>query len=164
MSARALLDAELPMTFRPSRSKFVRLLLVCVACLGVSLWVAREQPGVGYSGAGFCLLAVLVFAAQLMPGSSYLRLTSSGFTFCSLYRCHTVEWRHVGEFGVARIATKKLVGWNLPAGYKPVGLATASRALSGYAAALPDTYGHTPEDLAEVMNSLRERYGHAKDI
>ena len=34
-----------------------------------------------------------------------------------------------------------------------------SQALSGYEAALPDTYGLKHDELAELMNTLLRRYG-----
>lgn len=164
MSANTPSDGELPIMLRPSRGKAVRMLLVSVACLSVSLWVAQEHALSGYFGVAFCLIASVVFTLQLVPGSSYLRLTSDGFTFCSLYRSHTVQWQHAGEFGVAHLGTKKLVGWNPSVAYKSSGLATASKAISGYIAALPDTYGQSAEGLCELLNSLRSRYGSERNI
>ena len=42
--------------------------------------------------------------------------------------------------------------------YPATGRARAiSKSLSGYEAALPDTYGMKPQELVELMESLRQR-------
>ena len=46
-------------------------------------------------------LCAVVFCINLLPNSSYLSLTSEGFTICSTFRCRSIEWRHVSNFGVA---------------------------------------------------------------
>jgi len=74
---------------------------------------------------------------------------------CSMFRCRSIEWRHVSHFGISRIGLKKLVGWDPSHPISSAGKAT--RAISGYVSALPDTYGLTAEELAELMNTAREQ-------
>lgn len=52
-----------------------------------------------------------------------------------------------------------MVAWNFSPDHSPKGRAGAiSKALCGYEAALPDTYGMKPQDLAALLNELIHRY------
>ena len=110
--------------------------------------------------AGFFALGVPVFALQFHPRASYLSLDGEGFTFCSLFRAHTVRWADVTGFGVIEVGAGRLVAWNFVPGHPRTGSARAiSQAISGYEAALPDTYGPKPTELTARMNTLRQRWG-----
>ena len=53
-----------------------------------------------------------------------------------------------------------MVAWNFRPDYPATGHARAIfRSLSGYEAALPDTYGMKAQALASLMDSLRQEYG-----
>ena len=150
---------ELPVTLYPSRAKMALLLAVCAAFVaGGVLMVLNGEPK-GYFCGGFFALGLPIFALQFHPRAAYLKLTREGFTFCSLFRAHTVRWEHVGALGVSSLTDVSLVGWNyapnLPAqrGARMVG-----KVLSGFEAALPDTYGMKAEELAEWMERLRQEW------
>jgi hypothetical protein len=99
-----------------------------------------------------------VFCVLLLPGSSYLKLDSAGFTFCSLFKPHTLRWNEVGPFGAATVGLRTLVGFNFsPPRQGQVGMRNLAIAVAGYEAALPDTYGMKPETLAALMNEWRQR-------
>jgi len=104
-------------------------------------------------------LGLPVFALQFHPKAAYLHLAADGFTFCSLFRAHTVRWEYVREFAVIYVGPNRMVGWNFTPDYPATGRARAiSKSLSGYEAALPDTYGMRPEELVGLMESIRQRY------
>ena len=145
---------EVPVTLRSSRKKALFYLIACLAFVAIALSMDRSVWG--YAGIVFFSLCAIVFAIQLLPNSSYLRLTREGFTMCSLFRQHTIQWRHVGKFGVGRIWLRKVVGWDPAHDISTVGIAT--KAISGYVSALPDTYGLRAEHLADLMNQLRDEY------
>lgn len=147
---------ELPVTLRSSRKKTLLMLAGSLAFVAGGIWMAHDQPSTGYSGIIFFGLCAVTFGVQLLPNSSYLRLTAEGFTTCSLFRCHTVRWQHVRTFGVGRIGLKKVVGWD-PAADLP-GVLKATKAISGYASTLPDTYGLRAEELAALLNRLRDEH------
>ena len=145
---------ELPVTLRSSRRKSVLGLVVCV--LFVAAGVSMDHSLSIYLSSAFFGLGAIVFAIQLLPNSSYLRLTREGFTMCSLFRCHTIQWRHVSRFGVGHIYLKKVVGWDPAHEISKPGKVT--KALSGFVSALPDTYGLRAEELADLMDRLRDEY------
>src|ERR1700687_4387625 len=103
---------ELPVTLRSSRKKYLFLLVASLAFVAAGVWLPTEHPVVNYLGIVFCGLGAVVFCVNLLPNSSYLRLTRGGFTMCSMFRCRSIEWGHVSEFGVTRIGTRKMVGWD----------------------------------------------------
>jgi hypothetical protein len=143
---------EVPVTLRSSRKKAVLGLIGCVAFVAIAL--SMDHSLFGYLGLALFGLGGIVFMIHLLPNSSYLRLTRDGFTICSSFRCKTIRWRHVARFGVGRIYTRKVVGWDPAHEISKPGKVT--KALSGFVSALPETYGLRAEELAELMNRLRD--------
>ena len=151
--------SQLPLTLRTSRLRTVLWLGVSLIFVAAGVWVARLGLPSGYVTAGFFGLGIPIFGVQLLPGASYLRLTSEGFTCCSLFRSHHVRWCEVQEFVVIQIHSYRMVAWNMTAEHAPKGrLGAFSKAVSGYEAGLPDTYGLKAEQLAELMEHLRRLY------
>ena len=93
---------------------------------------------------------------QLIPGASYLRLTESGFTVCSLYRATTYQWSNVVGFGTATVRGNALVVYDFSDTYQAQPRSRrAAKAFMGVEAAIPDTYGHSAEDLARILNEWK---------
>jgi len=132
------------------------LLAGSLAFVIAGLWLQPDYALSGYAAIGFFALCALVFAINLLPNSSYLRVTSERFTMCSMFRSRFIEWRSVGRFGVTRIGTRKMVAWDPIHSLSK--LAKTNQALFGYACALPDTYGLKAEELAELLNKVRDGY------
>src|SRR5688572_24515151 len=82
------------------------------------IWMDPDEPWVGGSTAVFFGLCGLVGLVTLLPGSSYLTLTTQGFWFAGLFRKHFVAWKDVVSFSVAQIQTHKMVGWNYTSAFK----------------------------------------------
>ncbi len=80
----------------------------------------------------------------------------------SLFRKHFVAWSDVQLFVPVWIQFNSLVGWNyLPAFRRSQRLRGLNTAIAGVEAALPDTYGMSAEQLAKLMNQLRDTYANA---
>ena len=148
----------LPITLRPNPMKMGLLFLVCAVFVAIGVWMVRDGQLMGYLPLGFFALGLPVFALQLLPNAAYLHVRADGFTFCSLFRAHTFQWRDVQEFSAARIGTNQMVVWNFAADYvASARVRGASKAFSGYEAALPDTYGMKAQALADLLNRIREQ-------
>lgn len=151
-----------PVILRMGRGKPALLLAATLVFWGVLLWLTLHRPfdpwltpilwaGVAVTGLSLPLLALL-----LVNGAS-LVLTAEGFEARHVWRRRFVRWRDIGDFSVGEI----------PPSYIPIviyddvtasgALARANAAISGRNAALPDSYGLAPEDLAELMNGWRGR-------
>jgi hypothetical protein len=95
----------------------------------------------------------------LHPRSSYLTIEDGGFKYCSLFRHHMIQWSDVSRFGVLAVPGKTMVGFNYSASYGRAPKARAiSVALSGFEAALPDTYGLTAEELARLLADCQREW------
>jgi hypothetical protein len=147
---------KIPVTLRSSRKKMLWMLLGSLLFVAAGFWMLSDGRVTAYLTIAFFGLCALVFGISLLPNSSYLRLAREGFTVCSMFRSRFIEWRHVGEFGVTRIGLKKMVGWD--PSHSTSKLGRANKAMCGYASALPDTYGMKAEDLADLLNHLRDEH------
>jgi hypothetical protein len=149
---------ELPMTLHASKVKMLGLVAISAVFVVIGIYMSPKEPVMGLLCAGFFGLCGIVGVLGLIPGGSYLLIERDGFTMSSLFRKHSYRWREVGPFGVKRISRNKMVCWNFAPNYSgPKRGASVSKTLTGIEAALPDTYGKKAEDLAELMNELRQR-------
>lgn len=158
-------EASLPTrVLRPSRLKTIGLFLVCVIFAAIGLLMIRGGESMGYVPANLFGIGVVVFGLQLVPGGSYLKLASDGFTVCSLFRAHSTPWTamdyfEAGLLGWRRPGHKGAVVFNYREEYEEHELARkVSSRLGGHEGALPDTYGMEPRELADLMNSYRKHY------
>ena len=149
----------LPVVLRPSRTKLLLLLVVCLAFVAAGLVMVRDGEKMGYVCSALFGLGGMVFVVNLHPSAAYLRLEETGFTFCNLFRTHTMLWRDVQNFGVWKNRGNRMVTWNFVASYSGGDRARSiTRAFSGFDAGLPDTYGLKATELADVMETFRSRY------
>ena len=149
----------LPIILRPSKTTLILSLVGSALFMVGGIWMASEQPGWGYAAAIFFGLAIVVFGVQLLPNSSYLKLTEEGFEVCSTFKVNTYRWADIEKFSVMNVPLNKMVSWDFVTDYssQEAGRRVSSR-ITGSEAALPDTYGMTAEDLAQLMNSMVKRY------
>ncbi|PNS09747.1 hypothetical protein [Solilutibacter silvestris] len=137
--------------------------------LGLAIIVAAGLTLQKHSIAGWvcvALLAILFIAVVLnavLPGSSYLRLEPSGMTIRSAYRDHRYSWTDISEFFVVPIGGRQMVCWHYSPSYKgQKALRALSKNVTGVDAGLPDTYGYSATDLAQLLNQWRVQYGGAR--
>ena len=93
--------------------------------------------------ASFFGLGLVVTVAQFWPAASDLKLTPKGFVCCTLFRQWSAGWESVSEFYVGRIGDEEKVIFK--------------RSGSSGTKFLPDTYGRTLLELADLMNDWRRR-------
>jgi hypothetical protein len=146
---------------RPSSLKTLMYLAICLAFTAIGVLAVRtDGPVVGW----LCLIVfgsgTIISLIQLLPGASYLHLSSDGFTYRSLFRTWpTIFWRDVSEFRAAYVSRgAALVVYDSNATSKPT-LRKINRALVGATDGISaSTYGLKAEELAEVMNAWRARH------
>jgi hypothetical protein len=150
---------DLPVTYRTRPAKMALLALGSGVFVSIGLWLSPREPFLALACIIFFGLCGAVGVVGLLPNSSYLTLTEQGFLFVSLFRKRFVAWSNVESFVPVRIQRKKMVGWNYSSDYQASArLRRVSFAMTGVEAALPDTYGISAEQLAELMNELRVKY------
>lgn len=152
-------EISIPTTLYPSKLKLTLLLLVSLVFVVTGIWIVNSGDVKGLLVVGFFGICLLVAVIQFHPKASYLHLSTEGFTVCSLFRSSFVSWQHVQEFGLISISSNTMVAWNYAPYYVAADRARAvSQALSGYEAALPDTYGLKPQHLTQLMSDLLSQY------
>jgi hypothetical protein len=114
--------------------------------------------GVGWVTTVFFGACAITSAIQMLPNASSLELSPAGFLVCSLFRKRFTRWQDVGEFGVYSVGAARFVGFNYAEGRSRGRIGRQASALaSGFEAAVPDTYGMTAEELADLMTRRLER-------
>jgi hypothetical protein len=143
---------------------FVGLLVTGLAVIAIQ----RPAHVRAVSVATIALLAYFAFAvaAILHAQHSPLRLTAEGFTFSNNFRRRFVPWPVVQSFGDAGgsgiwgIASSNIITWRyLPGVLNPRPVRMFAAGLLGFDGYLPSTYGVPAEELCELLNRIRDRYG-----
>lgn len=152
------------MRLRPNPWKQTVLILICAGFLALGGFLVSQGDAFGWLCVAFFGAGLLVFLLGLLPGSSYLEFRRDGFEMSSLYRKWFVRWSDVQSFFPHRIASNRMVCWNCVPDHQ--GHASGHRLsarLTGVEAALPETYGRSADELADLMNQWRLRHRIAGD-
>jgi len=145
-----------PILLRSKPSKWLVVALGSLAFVLIGIWMVRSREMFAWLGIVFFGLCLFVSLICMLPKASYLRLTPDGFTICSLFRAHTTRWEDVISFGVGRIFTNKMVMFNYVESYqRSPKLRSFNTKLTGFEAAIPDSYGFRHEDLADLLNRYK---------
>jgi len=143
----------------------VLLLAVSVAFVAAGIFMLPRRPLAASGGIVFFGLGIVVALLQLLPGSAYLELDERGFTTCTMFRKNFIAWADVGKFFPLSldVRARKMVAFNYAPGLQPHPTTRKFlTAIAGAEGALPDTYGRSAEDLAELLNAIREERARAK--
>jgi hypothetical protein len=154
-------DIPLPRTLRPNRAKVALQLVFSAGGVGLGVYLLQDGDTLaGYILTGLCGVATVINALYLFANPTYLHLDAEGFTVRRLYQSRTIRWADVETFGVIRVTpfNPKMVVWNHTPAHS-TSVRALSRNLCGYEAAMPDNFGMKHEDLAALLNRLRDRYG-----
>ena len=155
--ARSMKDQN-TLTLRTKPIKMLLYLLGSLLFVVIGVLLLRDTF-VGWLGIGFFGLCSIVFALLLLPNASYLELTPEGFTIRSLFRSHSYSWTEIETFAVGYASRMKTVVFNLSPFYENQHtLRKTNKKLFGFEACLPDTYGMSAEELADLMNTWKRRF------
>ncbi|MGI8809890.1 MAG: hypothetical protein ACR2KK_19020 [Acidimicrobiales bacterium] len=142
-----------------SRLRIVGLIAISAffTAAGVLMVRARAEAGWATLAFGLVCLAVFVF---IFFRPNRLELSADGFATVTLGRRWNVEWSQCGEFGVYKdeytLGSTPMVVFDYDApGKDHVLLDLTAIALVGSNATLPETYGMSASDLAELLNRYR---------
>ena len=148
-------NQQLPITLKPSKLKILISFLFAIGLTAAGIWLRPIQPVLGTVTTAFFGLCIIAFGIQFLPGCAYLEVTKEGFTVVNMFQKKLTNWADVASFGVKKFPGNNLVVWRYS---KDFGDAESERKLSdkfaGAQASLPDTYGMSAEDLAEMLNKF----------
>jgi hypothetical protein len=122
--------------------------------------IAHGERVFGCGSVLFFGLGVAVFSLQLVPGASYLQVSSEGFVVCSLFRRGPlVSWDDASAFRVVRVppSRTRMVVYDRASRPAKARVGRINRFLVGADEGLPDTYGMNPQDLADFLNAWKVR-------
>lgn len=147
-----------PLVLYPSRRKWLLVFAIGALFTVTGAFVVRSGDAMGWFALIFFALVAITAAAVMLPQASALRLDREGFEVTSLFRRHRTRWRDGAGFSVSRIppAGQSLVVYD-DVTQSAKRLAKINVGLIGRNAALPDTYGLSPVELATLMAGWRER-------
>ncbi|MFT5194796.1 MAG: hypothetical protein ACI9EW_002267 [Cellvibrionaceae bacterium] len=152
-------NQQLPLTLKPSYLKLIISFVFAVAFTAGGIWIRSGLPVLGTVTAIFFGLCIIVFGVQFLPGCAYLEMTEDGFTVCNLFQRKTHNWSDVSSFSIRKFPGNSLVIWGYTKAFgDPESERKISDKLTRTEASLPDTYGMSAEDLAELMNKLLRKY------
>ena len=144
------------LVLRPRHRATLRLLVVCFGLGAAGVWMLVQGDWLGWLPAIFFGIGTVVFAAQLLPNASLLRISPDGILVRSLFRSHVYGWSDVDRFSVSRIGRNKMVVLDFSQTFAKSNRARRlSKLLTGWEGALPDTYGMSAEALAELLNECK---------
>ena len=145
---------------RPTAYKMILYALICAGFMAISFFLLKERPGLGWFSIILFGSGLVIFIMQLIPGASQLELNEEGFIITSLYRSNMTRWSDVKVFKQGYLGRSKAVMFDYVYSHKKAStMKSISKEISGSHGALPDTYGMKAEELLELMNSWKERYG-----
>jgi len=159
---------ELPMTLYPERWKTFLYALLCLGFAAIGFLMVREGRAEGWLALLLFGPGTVLFLIQLLPNASFLVIRHDGFEYTKLFRKSFVRWEDVTDIGVltmrqSGIAVHRTVGFNFASGRTPLSTGKKlARALAGFEATLPDTYGMKAAELARLFSSLRDEWLRAR--
>lgn len=139
-------------------AEHVRGLPAFLVSLGLAQDGRQAMMEILWSVVTFFGIGVLVSIIALLPGATDLTLDGDGFVMRNLFRRFSFSWHDVGDFAAVQLGLQKLVAFNQRAPRQRM-LAAISVKLAGHNSALPDTYGLTAEDLAQLITRWQARAG-----
>ncbi len=123
------------MTLYPKRSTAIWLLLACSAFVAGGVWLGLRGEWFGFVCAGFFGLGIPVAVIQLLPGSAYLHIDSTGITYTVLFRTTSLPWSVFQSFCVVTmrqtgLKVNEMVGFDfVPSYFDPTSEVTAAARL-----------------------------------
>jgi hypothetical protein len=147
-----------PLTLYPSRKKWLLVLAGSALFAVGGFWMIKTGDARGWLVLIFFGLAAAVAAVAMLPGAGALTLDAQGFEATNLFRRHRTRWQDTTGFQAARIPPARqmwVVYDDITQNKKSI--AKFNIGIVGRNAALPDTYGLSADDLAQLMAQWRGR-------
>lgn len=149
-----------PVVIAPSRSKAGLVLVLGLIFVTLGLFLATLVDPLAKIAAGFAILLGLAGGGAAVgtrvPSSTHLAFDEGGLTHRHLWRDTHVAWDDIERIGVFSQAGSRMVVYDVP-GDRGV-MARMNRGVCGYSHAIPDTFGRSPEELAELLEAWRVAY------
>ena len=147
------------MELKPNRLSWLFIFLISAAFVAIAVWIGPEEdPTLFWFAGGFFLLCALISTPLMLGVGSRLILERDSFTCRTLFRSFTRQWRECSDFHPVYAGLRRYVGFTTQQDEAAhPNLAAVNRALVGASGMLPETFGISAEELADLMNGFRAR-------
>ena len=142
------------MTLYPSKIKWVLVILASIIFIALGIHLIGNNDTETLLGQILCVifgLVILWSVLTLWPGSSWLKLGPDGIRNKVIFRTFHYRWSDINRFGIWIVqdpglpsTTKYVSFWMKP---------------DDQMRSLSECYGKKPEELAEILELYRNRYG-----
>ena len=147
------------LTLYPSKRRTILLLIISLVFTAGGVWMISEGKPEGWLGAIFFGVCTLFSILKLVPNSSCLRISEKGFEIRSLFRGTFIRWNEVDQFESGYMGHTKKVFFNFSVQHSNAETGKkVAKFLAGFEGMLPDTYGKSADELAQLMNQWREKF------
>ncbi|HZN37158.1 MAG TPA: hypothetical protein VFD82_00055 [Planctomycetota bacterium] len=150
------------LTYRSSPSKGLQLVVLSGGFVALGFWLAtRGLDLVDWLAAGFFALGTAIGLLMILwPNSMHLRLDAEGFEIGSFAKKFRVRWSDVQGFEMRSMHQNKMIAIVYAPHYSAqrIGRAVAST-LSGMEGAIANMYNAPLDEILDVLNEWRARYG-----
>lgn len=142
-----------PIELFPSRTKW------WVMIIGGGAFAVGTLVNFGGSTGAMSIAALTgcfaaIGAIMLLPGANALRLDAQGFQVVHFFGSKRFRWSEVSDFGVCSLGQSgEVVAFKAAAARLNIWEKVNGALLGDKNAYLPDTYGMTAEDLAQLMTA-----------
>ncbi|HEY1772501.1 MAG TPA: hypothetical protein VGH91_04840 [Gammaproteobacteria bacterium] len=159
---------NLPIKLRASPVRPLLVIGVCLLCAGINTWASLVDHTSAFFGDIIAVGFALYFGIQLSSARRGLELNSEGLRVIMPLASVDVGWGSFREAGVGSYGRSKVVLLKLAPNdsglISPLTTFTLQRysmtrvghAWDGWDAALPDNYGMKAEELAGLINRLKQ--------
>jgi hypothetical protein len=147
------------LVLRPSRARAVVRFLFWLAVTVGYVWILVLAPDcfLMWALAVACGLLGLAALRRVFDYTSCLRLTTRGFIVFDRGQAMEFTWNDIRKFRPGPHGRMVVFDYALPAA-RPSAARKVAQFVAGGDGALPDTYGLTARELAELLNEWRERF------
>ena len=144
------------MTLYPSKIKWVLILLVCFIFITMGISLIGDHNAETLLGLFVCVMSgfgILISVLTLWPDSSWLKLGPDGIRNKVMFRKFHYRWSDINRFGITTVQ-------------HGVGLSKSKTEFVSFwmnhddeMRSLSECYGKKTDDLVEILESYRNRYG-----
>jgi hypothetical protein len=155
------------LVLQAERRPLIWPLVGSLAFVVIGAWMVGTGSALGWVVIVFFGVGLVVFPLAMLPGSASLRIGRDGYVVRWMFRDRAESWEHIKIFVPSRlpsITPQWRVGflyheWYVPRGGRAGrgGLA-ASTSLSGLHGRLPNNFGLSAQELADLLNTRLTEY------
>jgi hypothetical protein len=151
-----------------NKSRAVLLLLGSAAFVAIGVVMVANGNELGWWGVIFFGLCLLVSLYMLTPNAVRLQIDKNGVEMKTFFKPMKLEWGDVNRFYVDYIRTglskTKVIGIEFSESYRKLRAGRQfSSALTGMEGALPDHFNRPAEEVCELLNESKRRWGRVPD-